>query len=218
LGNGKAYLLGLPGGRYYEFDLSGTFKPTTTDETRPARLELQTITFASDKGENIGVSDYETAGDTRSYNSKDYTFKPSYMNEVIDGDLVTGYTLNNDGDSYAKVAAETKVNVSAFRPYFLSSASPGVKGTADYIFFSSVSDSFGEEHEDEGNGDGTLSITSRLRHIILKSTLKEPKAVHIYNASGIHVSIVTINPGQTIIVPVNAPGIYIVNQTKIAVK
>ena len=81
-----------------------------------------------------------------------------------------------------------------------------------------MSDSFGEENEKEESGDGALSITSRLRHIIVKSTLKAPRQVTIRNAAGIHITTFTIEPGQIVETLINMPGFYIVNNTKIAVR
>ena len=207
------YILGLPGQSYYEFDLSGNFKPeNTADDEGIGKLNKQIITFASDTNEKIGVSDDETAGKKITYKGNDYIFKPSYMNETVG---TSSYVLNTDGDRYAKVT--TTANVSAFRPYFIASATSGSrKLTPEYIVFSSVKDNFGEENEN--SDDGALRITSRLRHIIVTSTLKAPTVVTIHNAAGIRLATFTIEPGQTIETRVNVPGFYVVNQTKIAVR
>ena len=207
------YILGLPGQSYYEFDLSGNFKPeNTADDEGIGKLNKQIITFASDTNEKIGVSDDETAGKKITYKGNDYTFKPSYMNMAVG---TSSYVLNTDGDRYAKVT--TTANVSAFRPYFIASATSGSrKLTPEYIVFSSVNDNFGEENEN--SDDGALRITSRLRHIIVTSTLKAPTVVTIHNAAGIRLATFTIEPGQTIETRVNVPGFYVVNQTKIAVR
>jgi hypothetical protein len=96
LTNGTPYIIGLPGKSYYEFDLSGTFRPTTTASPTPAVLDAQTITFASMPGATIGVSDGEKAG----VEHKGYTFVPSYLNE----ELTNGnYVLNGDGDAYTQL-------------------------------------------------------------------------------------------------------------------
>ena len=230
LQNAKPYLLGLPGATYYEFDLSGNFEATTTAETRPEKLVKQYITFASTEDGNvtINVSDDETVG---VYSDKDgsnnyYVFKPSYMNWTLAGNAVDKpFVISADGSSYDQVASDATANAVAFRPYFYVTAtapSSGVKkmvnNAADHIVFSNINDSFGEENEDEEGEGGALRITSRLRHIVLTSTLKRPRAVRIFTTSGIHVTTVTVNPGQTVEVPVTAPGIYIVNQTKLSVR
>ena len=214
------YILGLPGKTYYEFDLSGNFKAqNTANDMNLDKLSKQLLTFASAKNTEIRVSDDETTGKKISYNGNDYTFKPSYMNEALAGSTVNAYALDNDGDSYDKVAADTTINVSAFRPYFLATAtSPSRRLLPEQIIFSRMSDSFGEENEKEESGDGALSITSRLRHIIVKSTLKAPRQVTIRNAAGIHITTFTIEPGQIVETLINMPGFYIVNNTKIAVR
>ena len=216
------YILGLPGKSYYEFDLSGNFKPeNTANDDGISKLNKQIITFASDTHEEIGVSDDETKGVEKSLNGTGkkytFTFKPSYMNETLLGTDDNKYALNDDGDRYTKVTTKAKVN--AFRPYFIASTTSSSRRMApEYIVFSSVKDSFGEEHENDNNGDGALKITSRLRHIIVTSTLKAPRTVTIHNAAGIRITTFTIEPGQTIETRVNLPGFYVVNNTKIAVR
>ena len=92
---GTPYILGLPGSLYYEFDLSGNFEAQNTAVSVP-KLAKQVITFASDKGTTIRVSDEEMAGKM----IHGYIFKPSYMNETLsNGD----YVMNSDGDKYVKL-------------------------------------------------------------------------------------------------------------------
>jgi hypothetical protein len=86
------------------------------------------------------------------------------------------------------------------------------------IVFSDITDSFNEEHDSESSIDGSLTLSSRLRHIIVKSTLKSPKDVSILTTSGIRLCTFTVNPGQTVEIPVKLPGFYVVNRTKIAVR
>jgi hypothetical protein len=217
----KPYILGLPGQTYYEFDLSGKFEAQNT-YTAIDRLSKQVVTFASDTGIGIGVSDDEMGGTKVKYNSTtDYYFKPSYMNIGLKAGT-NSFVMNADGDRYNKVPEtgdDTKV--SAFRPYFTANTingSRGAKSMAKYIVFDNTDDGFGEEHESEEIGDGKLFITSRLHHIIVQSTLKRPRIVSIYNAAGIRITTFVINPGQTIETRVNFAGVYIVNRTKIAVR
>ena len=89
------YIIGFPGDAYYEFDLSGMFVPTTTDDPNPAKLEQQTITFASNKGITIGISFDELAGGVT---KNGYTFKPSYLNEELPAG---NYVMNSDGNAYS---------------------------------------------------------------------------------------------------------------------
>jgi len=97
LTNGKPYIIGFPGKPYYEFDLSGTFIPTTTADPTPTQLDAQTITFASQPGATIHVSDNEKAGVEQS----GYTFVPSYLNEEL---KAGNYVLNSDGNAYTKLS------------------------------------------------------------------------------------------------------------------
>ena len=103
LANGTPYLLGLPGPTYYEFDLSGQFEAQNT-ASAITQLGKQVITFASDAGASIGVSDNEMVGVKleKDGTSKYYTitYKPSYLNE----NLANGnYVMNSDGDAYVKL-------------------------------------------------------------------------------------------------------------------
>ena len=93
------YIIGFPGSTYYEFDLSGKFRAENTAVAIP-QLGKQIITFASNKGTGIGVSDEEMAGVTVKYNNTNYTFKTSYMNETLsNGDFV----MNTEGSAYVKL-------------------------------------------------------------------------------------------------------------------
>ena len=99
---GTPYILGLPGSTYYEFDLSGKFEALHTALPAPDKLPKQVITFASNKGAAIGVSDDEIKAKSMviSYGTHKYTFKPSYMNETLDnGD----YVMNSEGNAYIKL-------------------------------------------------------------------------------------------------------------------
>ena len=214
------YILGLPGQTYYEFDLSGKFEATTTGAPNPRKLGKQVITFASNTGEHIGISDSEMVGKKITDNGKDYFFKPSYMNELLRGSTVTAYTLDTAGDSFDKVADDATVSVSAFRPYFLaSSVAAPVKRQLlpSSIIFSGAN---GEEFEEgpESALDGTLEIYARGRNIITTSHMSEPTTIRIVNIGGITITNFVLQPGQTIETPVQAHGAYIVNKKKLFVK
>lgn len=78
---GKPYIVGFPGSRYYEFDLSGTFVPQHTSDPAPAKLDPQVITFVSDNGITIRVSDDELAYEGAGTITHDgYTFYSNYLN------------------------------------------------------------------------------------------------------------------------------------------
>jgi len=224
------YILGLPGELYYEFDLSGTFEARTTAVPNPDKLAKQTISFVSNKGIGIDVSDTEmsTKGRTVSYNATNYYFKPSYMNE----DLAAGtshYTLKPDFDSdgngvgdcslFDKVPATgDATRVEAFRPYFMLKPGGSVKGMMPTrILFSGTN---GEEFEEgpESALDGTLEIFARGRNIVTRSHMTEPVAIRIVNIGGITVTNFVLEPGQTIETPVQAHGAYIVNKKKVFVR
>jgi hypothetical protein len=104
--------------------------------------------------------------------------------------------------------------VEAFRPFFTAA---GVS-LSRYIIFDSINDEFGDDYESDKSGDGALTISTRPRHIIVKSTLKAPRLVTITNAAGVRITTFTVQPGQTIETLINMPGFYIVNKTKVAVR
>ena len=95
----KPYIIGFPGQTYYEFDLSGKFEAQNTFE-KIGKLLKQTITFASNTGIGIGVSDDEMTGTKVTYNSKDYYFKPNYMNISLNNN---DYAMNSDGSAFIKL-------------------------------------------------------------------------------------------------------------------
>ena len=78
LQRGIPYIIGFPGERYYEFDLSGNFKAQNTYGDIK-QLDQQVITFASKVGAEINVSDTElnsATGGTVTANG--YTFKAQW--------------------------------------------------------------------------------------------------------------------------------------------
>ena len=328
--SGMPYLIGFPGATYYEFDLSGEFKATTTAAPNPVKLNKQVITFASATGESIGISDKETTGVTK----EGYTFKPSYMNETleagnfvinsdgnayvqlsdvtetysttsstyadatefatakaaaVDGKLYTDefgtveagsyadastvyYSRESDvplytttGSTYADAAAFatakaaavggklytnelgteealdyanastvyysrvliTKNNrnnitsaLSAFRPYFIGSSSPvkEFKGETRSIIFSRNTAEMNGQEDDDINDTGELIIRGRDGRILVTSMLQEAKDIIIVTSAGALIDRYTIQPGDTRETKVNASGVYIVNNKKIAVK
>ncbi|MBR5929902.1 MAG: hypothetical protein IKZ93_07975, partial [Prevotella sp.] len=94
---GSPYIIGFPGATFLEFDLSGNYVASTTAVTKPEKLDPQVITFASEEGATIHVSDDETAGVTFG----GYTFKPSYMNETLEAGK---FVLNTEGNAYNKLS------------------------------------------------------------------------------------------------------------------
>ncbi len=209
------YILGLPGATYYEFDLSGNFEAKNTAVSIP-KLGKQIITFASNTGIGIGVSDDEMTGTKVTYNSTNYTFKPSYMNETLA--VGNNYALNADGNSYVKVTGEAK-QVSAFRPYFTIPTTPqssAKKRSASQIVFGGSND--GQIDEPLSVVDGTLEIYAKDHKIITTSHLKEPVVITVVNVAGITFANYVLQPGETIETPVHTNGVYIVNKKKLLVK
>ena len=208
----KPYILGLPGQTYYEFDLSGKFEAKNTAVSIP-KLSKQVITFASNKGISIGVSDDETMTGVTIDN---YTFKPSYMNQTLEnGD----YVLNSTGDAYKahtthEAHAASEPCVSAFRPYFTASAGSR-QFMAKQIVFGDADGQFGVGPETAL--DGSLEIYVRGRIIVTRSHMKEPVAVRIINAAGATLKNFVLQPGETIETATFYSGVYIVNNKKVFV-
>ncbi|MCK8623454.1 hypothetical protein [Prevotella sp. E13-27] len=209
------YILGLPGSTYYEFDLSGNFEAKNTAVSIP-KLGKQIISFVSQPGISIGVSDNEMTGKMITYGDNDYIFKPSYMNESLAVDE-GNYALNANGDSYDKVTGSAK-SVGAFRPYFTSQVHPtsSRKYMPERIVFSG--DHHGLEEEPQSTLDGSLSIYVKNHKIITTSHLKEPVTICIRNVSGIAIANYVLQPGETQETRVKYTGVYIVNKKKIIVK
>ena len=218
LASGTPYIIGFPGERYYEFDLSGSFEAVTAQATQPIKLEAQTITFASAPGETINVSDEETTGNALDGLTRTgYTFKPSYLNETFAAGTTGTYTLAADGGSYnmipaAAAAGEPPVadtKVAAFRPYFLKSSSASRQLTRSIVFNGTASE-LGAAPDKQADDTGALSISAARHKIIVSSSLRHAADVRIVSPSGVTMAAFTIAPGETIDTRVNLGGVYIV--------
>ena len=223
----KPYLIGFPGETYYEFDLSGNFEAQNT-AVAIDKLGKQTISFVSNTGINIGVSDDETAvasesasqsltGTNKSYS---YTFKPSYMNESLTaGTDNYNYTLDAVGDSYDRVPdSGNAIKVSAFRPYFTASAAAKSSSPkrVQSIIFSNEDNSM--EDGSQISLDGSLDIYVKDHKIFTTSHLPEATTIRIINVAGITFANYVLKPGETVETPIVVDGIYIVNKKKLLVK
>ena len=209
------YIIGFPGKTYYEFDLSGKFDAQNTAVSIP-RLGKQTITFASNKGASIGVSDNEMTGTVVTNGGNNYTFKPSYMNENLDAGS-NSYALDGDGKSYDKVPATGSATaVSAFRPYFTVAASPNNAPQMPKQIVFGTSSSLNDGPETVLNGE--LEIYAKDHKIITTSHLKEPTTISIFNVAGISLANYVLKPGETVETPIAVDGVYIVNKKKLFVK
>ena len=219
LAKAHPYIIGFPGTTYYEFDLSGEFRPSNTAQPVPDQLNKQVVTFASKPGVTIDVSDTEQesidvsdteqeSGAEGPYNG--YYFKPNYLSIDVP---VNGYVLAADGGSYVKVTSETAAaskRLMPFRAYFQADQKV-VKAPARSIMFNSFSSQLGDEHQ-EANEDiaESVDIRSGKHKVVVISNLHAEADVHVYNVSGQTVASFTIQPGETIETDIPVAGVYIV--------
>ena len=238
LSKAQPYLIGFPGSRYYEFDMSGVFKPYGThddsefvDENGNSLIGIQTITFVSDASGNdvtIGVSDndYNTAVGVEGGN---YKFKPTYQAMTLEGAI--NYVLNQtDIEAAAPHAAHAagtaflndetvgkKVTTVPFRPYFTYTASQaarrsGTRASTLYIGYAGDQDQL-----EERAAEGGLIIYGQDMSICIESHLEYETKVTVHTVAGTQLKQFTIQPGTKVQVPVNNRGVYIVNHNKVAV-
>ena len=197
------YIIGFPGSRYYEFDLSGLFEPKNTLEFI-GRLPKQTMTFAGVEGATIGVSDDEMTP----VRHNGYSFFPNYLSVNLPAG---SYVLNADGSAYALTADVT--TTAPFRPYFTAGTSP-LKAPRE-IIFSQEETTPGTaptpETIDGGLMAGGVDITADGRDIVVTSTLSLPATGAVYDAAGRQLAAFTVQPDETVRTAVNAAGAYIVN-------
>ncbi len=220
---GKPYIIGLPGNRYYEFDLSGQFVPQNTHLGNIKQLDPQTVIFASNPGVVIRVSDEELQQQT--VTADGYHFVPSYSNTTLTT-AGTRYLLAADGGSFGKNAADA-ISL-AFRPYFTGPAASGARPvTRSIVFSNDDSEMKGViEHGDPTNEEaaGTLNVYAKKHKIIVESALTYTTDVRIVSLAGVTINAFTIEPGETVETRVNISGVYIVQSTdarytkKLAVK
>ena len=208
------YIIGFPGSTYYEFDLSGEWKPSYRLNGTIENKGKQTITFASAASTDgapvtIGVSDDEMAGVTES----GYTFKPTYLNNPTIAENTNVFLLDADGDSFDKTAPEN-VSITAFRPYFMASATSPARQTrgVEQIVFGQSDSKFGGDEKDprEGKVYGTLTIYPAKHKIVVESSLSYTTDVRILTPAGLTLKTFTIEPGETIETYIVNQGVYIV--------
>jgi len=203
LATAKPYIIGFPGKTYYEFDLSGEWTAKNTAATAPAQLSKQAISFVSEPGITIAVSDNEL----NAVSANSYNFMPNYMSKKVDG-----YLMNATGSSFDKTPDGGLATV-PFRPYFV--AAPAQNGAprraaAESIVFDRTDSSFaiGDDPSDELAGE--LTFSTKPRKLITTSSLRQPADVRIYNVSGVAISTFTIQPGETIETDITVSGVYII--------
>ena len=213
----QPYLIGFPGDRYYEFDLSGQFIAQNTATTAPAQLDKQTITFVSGSNEVIGVSDtdYETAVAVQ---GGSYLFKPTYQTKQLDGpttwllNSTTGTVFQNNDD------ATSKVSTVPFRAYIAATSGNNAPrrsaARAATLSLGYVDD---QDNLEEKALESGLTIYSQDMNIYVESTLEYPAQITVTTAAGKQIRQFTIQPGSKVQIPVSSRGVYIVNHQKIAV-
>ena len=211
---GTPYLIGFPGNRFYEFDLSGEFTALHSAK-QPDPLEKQVITFVSpDAGTTIHVTDTEYAQAEQNATSGDYIYHPTYQTKAVNN----AYLISNDGSSFVRNASAT---VMPFHAY-LTGPAQGVQGRAGtraqvdpdvlFIGYTGDADKLVEAQTDRG-----LTIMGQSMQITIESTLDVPATVTITTTAGRRLKQFVIQPGTKVTVPVNSRGIYIVNRHKVAV-
>ena len=208
---GGAYLIGFPGKSYYEFDLSGEWTASNTATPAPAKLDKQTITFASDPAVTIAVSDTElSSGKT----VKDgYEYIPNYISKKFTN-AGECYVLADDGASYVKNEADGIV--SAFRPYIVqskntpSTARGKETPNVEQVVFGMDVDTEFLHDEITDRLDGTLNIYGKKGLIVVKSSLRYTVDVSIYTPVGIKLNGFVVKAGETVETPITRDGVYIV--------
>jgi len=214
LARATPYIIGFPGTTYYEFDLSGNWIAQNTYPTAPLKLDRQTITFASNPGIIIMVSDKEPEG----ISSDGYIFKKNYLSKDV-----TGWLMNSTGNAFERKMSEgtpkEPVAVAAvpFRPYFEKEPASGSRQAARAILFDSDDSSFaiGDDRDpsEEEIGGGLQFFTKR-RVIGVTSTLREAADVRIYSTTGNTIAAFTVQPGETIERDIPIAGVYIIRADK----
>ena len=224
LAQATPYIIGFPGATYYEFDLSGNWTAQNTYPTAPSKLDKQTITFASNPGVTIKVSDDESEG----ISNDGYIFKKNYLSKEV-----TGWLMNSTGNAFERKMSEgtpkEPVAVAAvpFRPYFEKVQSSGSRQAASKILFDTNDSPFAFGGEDDPTkeevGEDMLFFTHR-HEIGVTSSLRQATKVQIVSLSGVTIANFTIQPGETVNTYIPVSGVYIVRaaggryQKKLAVK
>ena len=216
LATATPYIVGFPGKTYYEFDLSGEWTAKNTAETAPAKLDKQTISFVSEPGITIAISDNELSATP----VDGYKFVPNYMSKVVDG-----YLMNADGNSF-NVTPTEGAKATPFRPYFVAD-NAGARQYEHILFDSNDSSfAFGDDKDPSSDdfGEGDLVITIRQHAVSVTSSLRREADVRIVNMSGLTIANFTIQPGETVNTHIGVGGVYMVRadggriQKKLAIK
>ena len=215
---GTPYIVGFPGATYYEFDLSGEWTPQNRYQNQTiASKGEQTITFVSEQGTTIAVSDDEQSD--RKVTLNDYTFMPNYLTETLkpvgegESDLPRCYYLNDAGNAFVD-DGDGEITVWPFRPYFEAATGNKVKkqNNVRRITFAQDESIFGFDDNDPRKEEvgGDLRFYTQKLLVGVESSLNKPTDVLIVNTSGLTIASFTIQPGETIETPVPTTGVYII--------
>ena len=177
-----------------------------------ALIALPENTIYTYTGQDIEPEFTVTAAGVDLTAGTDYTFKPTYMNnpKIEEGKDV--FLLNGDGDSFNKTASDA-VSITAFRPYFMASATAGSRSRkVQQIVFGQSDSHFGIDERDprEKDNEGTLSIYTKNHKVVVASTLKQTVDVNIITPAGVTLNTVTVEPGQTVETRMTNRGVYLV--------
>ena len=201
---GTPYIVGFPGERYYEFDLSGEWTPRNRyGDVTIASPGRQDVTFVSAIGAAIKNSD--TDMDNKA-TEDGYCFMPCYTTKDLEAEKA--YLLNADGSSFDKNdQATTSV---PFRPYFTGSPT----STRSIIFGNEQEELKGEEQHGDPTKEelnGGLRIWTKKDKIFVESSLNFSEDLRVVTPAGITVATFTVKPGQTVEVQADFSGMYIVH-------
>ncbi|MBR4792935.1 MAG: hypothetical protein IK038_04635 [Bacteroidaceae bacterium] len=213
------YLIGFPGEHYYEFDLSGKFKPKNIHSSiNIGNLSQQTIIFMSTENQIINVTDtvdyISSSAVVEAQSNSAFKFRPAYQALPV----TNAYMMADDGMKLEYNAQATTVPFRAYMSGPVKSQGAqqraGTRATPNvlYIGYTGDSDRLVETPAERG-----LNITGQSMQITIESTLDVPATVTITTTAGRLLKQFIIQPGTKVTVPVNSRGIYIVNRHKIAV-
>lgn len=209
---GKAYLIGFPGVSYYEFDLSGQWTAQNTASPAPAKLDKQTITFASAIGVTIGISDNEKDATADATAYKGNKFMPNYLTKKL---AEHDYLLNSDGNSFDKAGSSTTV---PFRPYLyvVNTDEAGTRGGErkdsinSVVFGGDVPQMKVPKAHNQLGGDDDLIVTAGKKKICVESQLRYTTDVRIVTPAGVTLATYSIQSSEYVETQVYSAGVYIV--------
>ena len=207
---GTPYLIGFPGSKYYEFDLTGDFLPLTSMgkiNRTIDKLDKQVITFASEENGTIPVSSEKAV--VGEGTGAGYNFVPCLVETEHEAN--SDYVLNATGSSFDKITSSGELTVLTvpFRPFFTSTSRYNSR-TRSLLFGYGDKEETHEAEPREADEPGQLIIRSGQHRIIVSSSLSESTTVRIVNVSGITLHTFDIAPGETIEKFIPNQGVYIV--------